>query len=625
MIEQYDERQSVKGRLMSQRGYQLFVSTMLLVALLLALLSGTWQGWPSTLHAQSADSSDPVWAQVQASGTLRVGTAADYLPFGYHTETGELDGYDIAFSRALGDVLGVQVELRDMAFDGLLGALQLGEIDVAIAALSPTPERSALVDFTNVYYVGQDAVIAGKRSTIVINTVNDLVTYRVGVQRGSAYADWLRDTLVQPGLMPAENLLVYATIPAALRDMFQQRLDLLVMDAAPAETYVARGSVKLVAEGLNKQRFAIAVPKGADSLREQLNSAVAELQADGEMLALAQRYLPLAANQVQPIPTPEPQPTSAPAPPPTPTAQVSCIDGAMLVGHLTLDDRNMSTPALFALGQTFQKGWQLRNTGTCTWDSRYALIPTQDANGAIPIGGNAIPVAGTVAPGQEFAFYTNLTAPTLPGTYQSFWTMRNGEGITFGDRTWVGIATFDPAIPTPTPTSVSSISGEFYADRTTVRPGECATFVWRFDNISAIFFSEAGADWQQFGVGGQDQRSRCPVNTTTYELRVVDRNGTITMRQITIRVEGEAVPQIRRFDLNPAEQITRPQCVTLTWDVQGQVQQVSIRRDGNSLWSSAPLIGSMQDCPQESGTVTYTLEARGPSVGYAVQRILRVN
>ncbi len=601
------------GRLPLQSQRLLFRTLMTLFLVTMGSINNG--GRTLFVRAQATTGSDDaVWARVQAAGTLHVGTAADYLPFGYHTENGQLDGYDIALSRALGEVLGVNVEITDMAFDGLFGALQLGQIDVAIAALSPTPEREALVDFTNIYYVGQDALIASKGSALVINSVNELAGYRVGVQRGSAYADWLQDTLVKPGIMPLENLLVYATIPPALRDMSQRRVDLIMMDAAPAQTYVDRGSVKLVAEGFNKQRFAMAVPKGESALREQLNSALAELQADGRMGLLAQRYLPLTAGQLQPLPTPEPTATSLP----------SCIDGAAIVGHLTLDDQNMSAPAMLEPGQAFQKGWRLRNVGTCSWEGSYMLAYAGDGDPAAQMGGVPIPVVGTVAPGQEFDFYANLVAPIAPGCYQGFWAMRNRQGIGFGERTWVGINVTDPTLPPSTPTPNPSTAGAFTVDRATIRSGECVTFKWRVDNVAAVYFYALGADWSQFGVGGYDQRALCPVNTTTYELRVIGLNSATTTRQITVHIEGEAIPQIRRFDLSPSDRITLPQCVTLIWDVEGKVNQVLLRRNGNTLWANAPLIGSLQDCPQEAGSVDYTLQARGESSGYEVQRILQV-
>jgi len=93
------------------------------------------------------DMAEPVtedaWPRIQAAGKMVVGTAADYPPFAYYNGGFQLDGFDIALMREIGQRLGVDVEIKDMAFDGLGGALLLNQIDVAIAALSVTPERDA--------------------------------------------------------------------------------------------------------------------------------------------------------------------------------------------------------------------------------------------------------------------------------------------------------------------------------------------------------------------------------------------------------------------------------------------------------------------------------------------------
>ncbi len=140
------------------------------------------------------------WEKIKASGKLVVGTSADYPPFEYYTPDFKLDGFDIALIREIGKQLGVQVQIKDMAFDGLLDALQLGQIDMAIAAISVTPERDAIVDFTDVYYVGEGAVLAKKDSRIdQITSVDDVAHLRIGVQKGSVYETWLRDNLLREG------------------------------------------------------------------------------------------------------------------------------------------------------------------------------------------------------------------------------------------------------------------------------------------------------------------------------------------------------------------------------------------------------------------------------------------
>ena len=82
---------------------------------------------------------EQAWERIQERGKMVVGTSADYPPFAYYNRLYRMDGFDPALIQAIGQKLGVQVEIRDYAFDGLFNALQLGEIDLAIAAITVTP------------------------------------------------------------------------------------------------------------------------------------------------------------------------------------------------------------------------------------------------------------------------------------------------------------------------------------------------------------------------------------------------------------------------------------------------------------------------------------------------------
>jgi polar amino acid transport system substrate-binding protein len=93
--------------------------------------------------------SDPVWDRIESSGRIVIGTSADYAPFEYYDEAFEITGFDAAIATELGVRLGLEVELVDIAFDGLFSALEIGQIDAAIAAITVTPERDAYVDFTD--------------------------------------------------------------------------------------------------------------------------------------------------------------------------------------------------------------------------------------------------------------------------------------------------------------------------------------------------------------------------------------------------------------------------------------------------------------------------------------------
>lgn len=603
---------------MSYLAQKIRFPALMLLLLLLNVTAIDWARASDSAVAARAQTDDPLWANIQATGTLRVGTAADYIPFGYYGPDNQLDGYDVALIREIGAAMGLNVELTDIAFDGLLGAVQLGQIDVAIAALAITPQRADVVDFTNVYFVGQDAVIASPRSNITINSAADLARYRIGVQRGSVYETWLRETLVAPGAMAAGNLFVYATTPPSVRDLLRGAVDLLILDAAAAESYVARGSVKLVAEGLNKQRFAMAIPKGANMLREALNSTLSELQAEGRVAALAQSYLLGYTANVQPDPTTAP-PAPAPSASPTPA---TCIDGSTYLATGNTSDPSVIVPTVLQPGQFFQKEVRMRNSGSCVWDGAYQLAYIGGNVPAAQMNGAAVPVQGMVAPNQEYPFYLNLTAPAATGLYQATWELRNGQGTSFGERVLISVHVPDPPPPVPTPTPNSQPNIQFSVDRTYIQPGECINFSWRVENVRAVFFYALGEE--QAGVGGIDQRARCPTMTTTFELRVIERDNAQVIRQITVNVSGGQLPQIQHFELQPATQLSFGECATLNWNVTGQVNYVRIRRNGQVIWDGAPLTGSLRDCPSAPGTVDYVVEAQGPAGSSATHRYLNV-
>ncbi|MBN1260846.1 MAG: transporter substrate-binding domain-containing protein, partial [Anaerolineae bacterium] len=80
------------------------------------------------------------WTAIQGAGKLVVGTSADYPPFEFINENDEFDGFDMALIREVGNRLGIEIEIQDIAFDGLIAALKAGQIDAIIAAMSATPE-----------------------------------------------------------------------------------------------------------------------------------------------------------------------------------------------------------------------------------------------------------------------------------------------------------------------------------------------------------------------------------------------------------------------------------------------------------------------------------------------------
>ncbi len=306
-------------------------------------------------------------ANVKATKKIRVGTALDNPPFSYYREDNTPNGFDVALMDRVGRKLGVQAGFVDFAFDGLLDALQLGQVDAAIAAISLTPQRLAQVDFTNPYYVGEDGLLAAKSANLTVKSAQDLAKLRIGVQSGSVYQTYLKETLVDTGLMLPQNLMVYLQPEEMVRDLGAGNLDVAMMDLQPAQTFATKGDVKLVGRGLFPQVYSIAVRKGS-SLLTELNKALAGLQADGTVADLAEIFLDVSGTDITPVATPSPMPTLAATPTPEP-----CKDGMAYVADLNYDDKNMKAPPVMSKGQKFTKVWRIRNSGTCSWTPDFAL------------------------------------------------------------------------------------------------------------------------------------------------------------------------------------------------------------------------------------------------------------
>ena len=563
--------------------------------------------------APTSESSDGSWSRVRTAGRMIVGTSLDYPPFAFRNAQFQPDGFDIAVIRSIADRLGVGTDVRDMAFDSLFSALDSGQVDVAIAAITVTNEREAVVDFSNIYWIGEEGILARDDSSITsIRTLSEMAGYRIGVQRGSVYETWLQRDLINTGISQPGNLFVYETVDAAVRDLREQRLDLVILDRQVAEASVAQGGVRVVGGGINPQRYAIAVRAGADSLRNEINAALTQLQNEGRIAQLAQQHLNAGPGGIMTPPAPTATSTAGetPIPPPTSTA---CVNGMRFVADLNLQDNNMQSPPPISPGQSFSKGWRIQNSGTCAWTTAYRLVFVSGNVPGASMGGQPTAVQGFVPAGGQYDMFVNLVAPLAPGVYQGVWQMADDRNQPFGDRIWVGITVPAPPTATPAPTQTPSPSIQFNVNRTDILQGECVTFAWNVQNATAVYFYAQGEAWQNNQVQPVGNRVACPATTTTYFLRVLNPNGTVEERQIAITVRPNVnAPNIAQFAASPS-QVTAGQCVQLQWDVQGSVNRVTISNQFRVIWDNAPSRGNTQDCTGgQPTTIEYKLQATGP-------------
>lgn len=139
---------------------------MLALALGVLMLLSVMTGCSKTNDQAGGGSGDTQQEQTGAllkkikdSGKLVVGTEAQYAPYEFKDLDANFVGCDMWLAQQIADSLGVQLEVVDMSFDGIIPAVQSGQVDLGIAAFTNTPERAKEIDFSNLYETSAQLLI----------------------------------------------------------------------------------------------------------------------------------------------------------------------------------------------------------------------------------------------------------------------------------------------------------------------------------------------------------------------------------------------------------------------------------------------------------------------------------
>lgn len=107
----------------------------------------------------------------------------------------------------------------------------------------------------------------------------------------------------------------------------------------------------------------------------------------------------------------------------SPAAGSKC-DAAQFLADVTYPDGS-----ILPRNTTFVKIWRIRNIGTCTWTTSYALV---FSGGDALNGPSSVGMPGSVAPGQYIEIPVTLNSPNSDGNFTGYWKLRNASGVPFG-------------------------------------------------------------------------------------------------------------------------------------------------------------------------------------------------
>ncbi len=223
-----------------------------------------------------------------SGGTITVGLEANYAPYNWAQPDDsngavKIDGsasfaggYDVEIAKIIAKGLGKELVVKQIAWEGLIPAVENGAIDLIIAGMSETPERAKSVDFTDVYYDSNYVLLTKKGSKWEGRKgIKDFEGARVVAQKGTNY------DVVVPQMTGTQHLTPLGTVPLIVHAIKTEVADLTVVDKSVGISILLTDKDLAMIE-LDKDKYfvmedgvttacSIALKKGEADLKEKIN------------------------------------------------------------------------------------------------------------------------------------------------------------------------------------------------------------------------------------------------------------------------------------------------------------------------------------------------------------------
>lgn len=246
-------------------------------------------GAPAAGSAAADAATDEGYTLV-SDGKLTIGTSAEYEPFEY-MEDGEYKGFDLELAQAIADDLGLDLQIENVDFDTIVPGVASGaKYDIGIAAITATPEREDEVDFTDSYYMDDQAIVTMADNADITGDnyaeALDAEGVKIAVQSGSTAEAFAKENFPNATLVPFKNATdCFAAVQS-------DQADALVTNRSVAAQLVATSfsNEQVIKQVSTGEEYAIAVNKDNTALKDAINESIAKLTEDGTVDALMEKY-----------------------------------------------------------------------------------------------------------------------------------------------------------------------------------------------------------------------------------------------------------------------------------------------------------------------------------------------
>ena len=268
-----------------------------LIALMLALLMAVGMFAGCVVEEEEAGANKFNLTTVK-EGYLTVVTSPDYAPYEFYAIVDgkpQLAGFDMDLAKYIADYLGLTLEVVPMSFDGIVGEMGAGVADLALAGLSPDPEREEKMDFSKIYYGGKQAFVtnAANKSKFTDLASTNKADFSIGAQTGTIQME------LAEANSPDADIVSLKAATDILAEVAAGTLDGAYVEWDVAESYKKTyTNLEILCEvPYEADGNIIGVKKGNEDLLKYVNEAIDKCINDGTFATYLEKAAALAAGE----------------------------------------------------------------------------------------------------------------------------------------------------------------------------------------------------------------------------------------------------------------------------------------------------------------------------------------
>lgn len=227
-------------------------------------------------------------AKEASKDIMTIGIDDSYPPMEFVNDAGELDGFDIDFAKALSEQIGMEIEFKSTAWDGIFTGLTSGNYDVIISSVSVTEDRIGNYDIS-IPYLANGQVIVVPAGAEDITDIEGLAGKKVGVQIETTSHNSARKALETVEF----EISAYDQIVQTFMDLKAGRLDAIIVDGMVAGEYLQNepDTYSVSSAKLSNEPIAVYFKLDANKdLLEKVNSGIKALQENGKLTEISMKW-----------------------------------------------------------------------------------------------------------------------------------------------------------------------------------------------------------------------------------------------------------------------------------------------------------------------------------------------